>query len=75
MNIKCPSSILFGWIKEHYKAKNSKYLITSTSLGKYKAIIQLDELEHWFTVSACLRRKKVVREIYQNLILCLQKIV
>ncbi len=58
INIKCPNGVLIGWIKEHYKAKGSKFIITSTSLGTNKVIVPLDQLGQYFVVSACLRRKK-----------------
>lgn len=58
INIKCPNHILIGWIKEHYKAKNSKFIITSTSLDSNITIVPLEQLGQYFAVSACLRRKK-----------------
>ena len=50
--------VLYSWIKEHYKSKNSLFIITSEVLKGYKAIIPIDDLEKYFEISACLRRKK-----------------
>lgn len=58
INIDCPEHILNGWIKNHYTSKDSKFIITGTALGADKIVVPLDELEHWFIVSACLRRKR-----------------
>lgn len=49
---------LAHWIIEHYKKKDSYFVITSTVLGSYKAIIPIDEINDYFDISAVVRRKK-----------------
>lgn len=51
-------NILANWIIEHYKSKSSQFIITSTKLGDYKAILPLNDLQEFFNVSAVIRRKK-----------------
>lgn len=58
IDIDCPKYILTGWVKEHYRNKNSKFIITANSRSANKAIIPIEQLGTYFDVSACLRRKK-----------------
>lgn len=58
LNIDIEEEYMFGWIKEHYKYKNSLFVITSTILKGFKVILSIDDLKKYFEVSACLRRKK-----------------
>lgn len=58
LDLPCSREILFGWVTQHYKSKNSKFIITSKSLKGFKAIVPIDDFGKWFTVTACVRRKK-----------------
>lgn len=69
IDIDCSKSLLTNWVKEHYRNKNSKFIITATSRSANKAIIPLEQMGTYFDVSACLRRKKAVQGTCPNLIM------
>ncbi|MBP3953567.1 hypothetical protein [Bacillus suaedae] len=50
--------VLANWIKDHYKNKGSRFIITSTKINDYKAIIPINEVERFFEMTAVIRRKK-----------------
>lgn len=58
IDLNLSNEILYDWIKTHYKRKDSFIVITSTKLNDFKAILHIDELEQYFNVSACIRRKR-----------------
>ena len=56
VSIKLPVLVFYSWIKEHYKNKKTKYIMT-----KYKEqyiIFPLERLEDYFKVEATYRIKK-----------------
>ena len=58
INIDIDKSILSSWIVEHYKSKDSYFVITSTKLNDYKVILPTEEIHQYFDVSAVIRRKR-----------------
>jgi len=58
IEIDCPINSLENWIINHYKAKNSEFIITSNEVKSFKAIIPIEEIPKYFNVSANLRRKR-----------------
>jgi len=58
IELKCDKKLLFDWIIEHYKTKDSYFVITSNRLNDYKAIIPIDDINRYFHVSAVIRRKR-----------------
>ena len=56
--VNCDINLLINWVKSHYSSKHVFFIITSDSLDSFKSIIQMDELEKYFKVTACVRRKK-----------------
>lgn len=57
-NIPVDSSIMYSWVKNHYKkVKGSKYMITGFLHGK-KLILPIDDLDKYFSISAAFRRKQ-----------------
>jgi hypothetical protein len=55
--INIDNDIMFDWVKEHYINKGSRFIITSTALNSFKAIIPIEQLDKYFNISACLRIK------------------
>jgi hypothetical protein len=58
INIECLSGTLISWVINHYKAKESKFVITSTKPDGNMILIPIDSLGIYFDITACLRRKK-----------------
>lgn len=58
IEIECNAEILANWVKDHYIEKNSLFIITSDCLGGYKAVVPIEEINKYFTITACARRKK-----------------
>lgn len=58
VDIDCPDDILFNWIINHYRSKNSRFIITSDMLDGYMSVIPIEAIGNYFEVSAVLRRKK-----------------
>lgn len=57
-DIPIDSSILFSWVKNHYKNnKHTNYIITGYLQGE-KLIIPVDEIDNYFLISASFRRKQ-----------------
>lgn len=60
--ISIDSTILFGWIKQTYLDKNTKWIISShkhTGFTKNELIfVPINEMNNYFEVSTSLRRKK-----------------
>ena len=56
--IEMTQDVLAGWVVEHYKRKDSHFIITSTKLNDYKAMIPMERVGDYFNVSAVLRRKR-----------------
>lgn len=57
-DLNCNQKLLYQWIHEHYKNKNSLFFVTSTLTSGYISIISLDSLQKFFNFSARLRVKK-----------------
>lgn len=51
-------SLLYGWIKEHYRKKNVSYFITSNELNSYYAFVELQDFDKYFDVNVTVRRKR-----------------
>lgn len=58
ININLDQDVLAQWITEQYKRKDSYFIITSTNLSDYKAILPIEEIKNYFDVSAVIRRKR-----------------
>lgn len=58
ISIDFDQDVFAQWIIEHYKSKNSDFVITSTLLNGFKAIIPIDDIRKYFDVSAVIRRKR-----------------
>jgi hypothetical protein len=58
IEIQYDPNVFAGWIQDHYRSKESEFLIVSDQLKGYKAIIPLEELQRYFAVQAFLRRKR-----------------
>ncbi|SEQ47127.1 hypothetical protein SAMN05216232_2532 [Virgibacillus subterraneus] len=58
IDIESKNENLANWIKEHYKDKESYFVISSTKLQDFKAIVPIDDIDKYFDVSACIRRKR-----------------
>lgn len=58
MLINLDMDIFANWITEHYKNKDSHFIITSTKLQGYKAIFPIGEIQSYFDISAVVRRKR-----------------
>ncbi|EOD00408.1 hypothetical protein [Caldisalinibacter kiritimatiensis] len=58
LDIQCDTYVLSKWVENHYLQKDSRFIITSNVTKGFKAIIQTEEINRYFQVSACLRRKK-----------------
>lgn len=62
ISINIDSTILFGWIKQTYLDKNTKWIISShkhTGFTKNELIfVPINEMNNYFNVSISLRRKK-----------------
>ena len=58
IEIQYDPNVFAGWIQDHYRSKESEFLIVSDQLNGYKAIIPLEELQRYFVVQAFLRRKR-----------------
>lgn len=74
------NNLLSDWIKEHYSNKGSKFIITSSKLESYYAIIPINEIDIFFEIKAIMRHKRsgtvdvpnkeksiVTKEIIKNL--------
>ncbi|WP_306010525.1 hypothetical protein [Bacillus sp. MMSF_3328] len=57
-NIKIDENLMVDWVIEHYKNKDSHFVITSTELGGYKAIFPIEDIKKYFHVTAVVRRKR-----------------
>jgi hypothetical protein len=51
-------NMLTCWVKRHYFNKDCKYIITSTKLDSFYAIIPLAEIDKYFEIKAVIRQKK-----------------
>lgn len=62
ISINIDSTILFGWIKQTYLDKNTKWIISShkhTGFTKNELVfVPINEMNNYFDVSISLRRKK-----------------
>tara|TARA_B110000046_G_scaffold44038_2_gene49042 strand:+ start:1786 stop:2640 length:855 start_codon:yes stop_codon:yes gene_type:complete len=58
LDVNCDNYLLINWVKNHYINKKSFFIITSENLSSFKAIIPIVELENYFTVTACMRKKR-----------------
>lgn len=58
ININFDQNVFAQWITEHYKRKDSYFVITSAKLNDYKAILPIEEIKNYFDVSAVIRRKR-----------------
>ncbi|WP_033827199.1 PDDEXK family nuclease [Bacillus andreraoultii] len=58
IEINIDKKILAKWITDHYKRKDSYFVITSNKLSDYKVILPIDDIKDFFDVSAVVRRKK-----------------
>lgn len=58
INLECDKELLYNWVKEHYKNKKSKFLITSNKVDSFLYLIDIENLDLHFSVSAVVRRKK-----------------
>jgi hypothetical protein len=68
--------VLSGWIINHYKSKDSQFVITSTKINDYKAILPIEHIQEYFQTSAAIRRKRSgTRDVAQsNLKSCLSEL-
>ncbi|WP_423800759.1 hypothetical protein [Neobacillus sp. SAB-20_R2A] len=57
IEIKLDKDVLVDWIQEHYKRKDSYFIITSNKLNDFKVILSIDDIQKYFYVSAVIRRK------------------
>ncbi|MCU5068334.1 PDDEXK family nuclease [Bacillus pacificus] len=58
IEISIDKKVLAQWITEHYQRKDSHFVITSTKLYDYKALLPINVIKDFFEVSAVVRRKK-----------------
>ena len=58
LNLQLTQDIISNWFKEHYSKKGVKYIITSSDLNSFHAIIPISDVEKYFTFSGVLRRKR-----------------
>lgn len=58
ITLNIPLNIGFGWLKEHYRANNSEFIITSDRLNDYKALIDIKNIEQYFKFECVMRRKR-----------------
>ena len=58
IEIDMKPDVLAGWVREHYRRKDSHLIITSTKLNDYKVIVPIENINDYFDVSAVIRRKR-----------------
>jgi hypothetical protein len=58
VKLEIEQSLLIDWIKFHYLNKGVKYLITSTGLNSFHAIIPIKDIGSYFEFSCVLRKKR-----------------
>jgi hypothetical protein len=58
LNLDLSQSMIANWVKEHYKHKGVEFIITSSGLNSFYAIIPISDVEKYFNFSGVLRRKR-----------------
>lgn len=58
LNLGLSQSMIANWVKEHYKHKGVEFIITSSGLNSFHAIIPISDVEKYFIFSGVLRRKR-----------------